>query len=93
DWIIRPQLKGVQGVAGVDAIGGYVRQYHVQPYPEKLVALGLSFKDIVESLEKNNQSVGAGYIEKKGESYVVRADGRISTAEEIGDIVVTTRSG
>jgi cobalt-zinc-cadmium resistance protein CzcA len=93
DWIIRPQLKGVQGVAGVDAIGGYVRQYHVQPYPEKLVALGLSFKDIVESLEKNNQSVGAGYIEKKGEAYVVRADGRISTAEEIGDIVVTTRNG
>lgn len=93
DWIIRPQLKSVQGVAGVDAIGGYVRQYHVQPYPEKLVALGLSFGDIVESLEKNNQSVGAGYIEKSGESYVVRADGRISTAEEIGDIVVTLRGG
>lgn len=93
DWIIRPQLKSVPGVAGVDAIGGYVRQYHVQPYPEKLVALGLSFKDIVEALEKNNQSVGAGYIEKSGESYVVRADGRISTAEEIGDIVVTSRGG
>ncbi len=93
DWIIRPQLKSVPGVAGVDAIGGYKREYHVQPNPEKLVALGLSFKDIVESLEKNNQSVGAGYIEKAGESYVVRADGRISTAEEIGDIVVTTRRG
>lgn len=93
DWIIRPQLKGVPGVAGVDAIGGFVRQYHVQPYPEKLVALGLSFSDIVEALEKNNQSVGAGYIEKNGESYVVRADGRISTAEEIGNIVVATRQG
>lgn len=93
DWIIRPQLKGVPGVAGVDAIGGYVRQYHVQPYPEKLVALNLSFSEIVEALEKNNQSVGAGYVEKSGESYVVRADGRISTAEEIGEIVVTTRGG
>lgn len=93
DWIIRPQLKGVTGVAGVDAIGGYVRQYHVQPYPEKLVALGLSFSDIVAALEKNNQSTGAGYIERNGESYVVRADGRISTAEEIGDIVVTNRGG
>jgi len=93
DWIIRPQLKGVAGVAGVDAIGGYVRQYHVQPYPEKLVALNLSFSGIVDALEKNNQSVGAGYIEKNGESYVVRADGRISTSEEIGDIVVTTRGG
>ncbi len=93
DWIIRPQLKGVPGVAGVDAIGGYVRQYHVQPYPEKLVALNLSFNQIVEALEKNNQSVGAGYIEKNGESYVVRADGRISTTEEIGAIVVATRGG
>lgn len=93
DWIIRPQLKGVPGVAGVDAIGGYLRQYHVQPYPEKLVALNLSFSDIVNSLERNNQSVGAGYIEKSGESYVVRADGRISTAEEIGDIVITNRGG
>lgn len=93
DWIIRPQLKSVVGVAGVDAIGGYVRQYHVQPYPEKLVALGLSFKDIIEALEKNNASTGAGYVEKNGESYVVRADGRISTAEEIGDIVVSTRQG
>ncbi|MFZ5835506.1 MAG: efflux RND transporter permease subunit [Pseudomonadota bacterium] len=93
DWVIRPQLKGVPGVAGVDAIGGYVRQYHVQPYPEKLLALNLSFSQIVEALEKNNQSAGAGYIEKSGESYVVRADGRISTAEEIGDIVVTTRGG
>lgn len=93
DWIIRPQLKGVTGVAGVDAIGGYVRQYHVQPYPEKLVALGLSFSDIVAALEKNNQSMGAGYIERNGESYVVRADGRISTAEEIGDIVVANRGG
>lgn len=93
DWIIRPQLKGVAGVAGVDAIGGFKREYHVQPYPQKLVALGLSFKDVVEALENNNQSLGAGYIEKSGESYVVRADGRISTPEAIGDIVVTTRSG
>lgn len=93
DWVIRPQLKGVPGVAGVDAIGGYVRQYHVQPYPEKLVALNLGFSDIVEALEQNNQSIGAGYIEKNGESYVVRADGRIGTAEEIGEIVVTTRGG
>ncbi len=91
DWIIRPQLKGVPGVAGVDAIGGYKREYHVQPYPDKLVALGLGFGDVVEALENNNQSLGAGYIEKAGESYVVRADGRIGSPEEIGDIVVTTR--
>ncbi|MBN8543655.1 MAG: CusA/CzcA family heavy metal efflux RND transporter [Alphaproteobacteria bacterium] len=93
DWMIRPQIKGVEGVAGVDAIGGYVQQYHVQPNPEKLVALGLSFSDIIESIEANNHSIGAGYIEQGGESYVVRADGRISAPNELGDIVVTTRKG
>lgn len=93
DWIIRPQLKGVKGVAGVDAIGGYVKQYHVQPYPDKLIALGLKFTDVIEALEHNNISVGAGYIEKNGEAYVVRADGRIETENEISNIVVTTRNG
>ncbi len=93
DWIIRPQLKGVKGVAGVDAIGGYVKQYHVQPNPEKLVALGLSFSDVVNTLERNNTSTGAGYIEKNGESYIVRSDGRIDNAEQIGNIVVTNRGG
>lgn len=93
DWIIRPQLKGVQGVAGVDAIGGYVKQYHVQPNPAKLVALGLSFSDVVNVLERNNISIGAGYIERSGEAYVVRADGRIEDIEEISNIVVTNRGG
>src|SRR6266511_3986066 len=63
DWIIRPQLKGLEGVAGVDAIGGYVKQYHVQPDPMQLVSYGLTFQDIIETLERNNVSTGAGYIE------------------------------
>lgn len=92
DWIIRPQLKAVKGVAGVDTIGGYVKQYHVEPFPEKLIALGLSFTDIVDALEKNNLSIGAGFIERNGESYVVRADGRMTTPAEIGNIVVANRS-
>lgn len=93
DWIIRPQLKSVLGVAGVDAIGGYVKQYHVRPYPEKLVAFGLGFADVIEVLEKNNASIGAGYIEKNGEAYVVRSDGRIENADQIGSIVVANRKG
>lgn len=91
DWIIRPQLKGVKGLAGVDAIGGYVKQYHVQPDPAKLVALNLSFTDIISSLERNNLSIGAGYIERHGEAYVVRADGRIADQAQIGDVVVASR--
>lgn len=93
DWIIRPQLKGVKGVAGVDAIGGYVKQYQVEPTPEKMVALGLSFSDVMQALEQNNSSIGAGYIERNGETYVVRADGRIGNAEQIGSIVVANRDG
>ena len=93
DWIIRPQLKGVKDVAGVDAIGGFVKQYHVQPDPMKLVSYGLTFGDVIEALEKNNVSTGAGYIEHKGESYLVRATGRIQTVEEIAEIVVGNHNG
>ena len=93
DWIIRPQLKGVRDVAGVEAIGGFVKQYHIQPDPMKLVAYGLSFADVIEAIERNNISTGAGYVEHKGESYLVRATGRIERPEQIGDIAVATRNG
>lgn len=93
DWIIRPQLKGVKEVAGIDAIGGYVKQYHVQPDPMKLVSYGLTFHDVIEALERNNVSTGAGYIEHKGESYLVRATGRIESVEQIENIVVGSRNG
>ena len=92
DWIIRPQLKGVPGVAGVDAIGGYVKQYQVQPDPAKLIALGLSFGDVAHAIEANNVSRGATTIERNGEGYVVRSSGRVETADEIADIVVSTRA-
>ena len=93
DWIIRPQLKGVKDVAGVDAIGGYVKQYHVQPDAMKLVSYGLTFHDVIDALERNNVSTGAGYVEHKGESYLVRATGRIESIEQIGQIAVATRGG
>ncbi len=93
DWVIRPQLKGIKDVAGVDAIGGYVKQYHVQPDPMKLVSYGLTFSEVIEAIEKNNLSTGAGYIEHKGESYLVRATGRIENTEQLSAIVVGTRNG
>src|SRR5712671_1887209 len=93
DWIIRPQMKSVPGVAGADAIGGYVKQYHVQPDPARLIAYGLSFSEIVKAIEANNVSRGAHYIERYGEGYVVRASGRVETIAEIEDIAVATRGG
>jgi heavy metal efflux system protein len=93
DWIIRPQMRHTSGVAGIDAIGGYVKQYHVQPDPTQLNALGVSFGELAEAIEHNNTSRGAGYLDRFGEGYVVRTGGRIESMEEIGEIVVATRGG
>ena len=93
DWLIRPQLKSVPGVAGIDAIGGYIKQFNVEPDPRRLVAYGLTFHDVIQALEANNLSTGAGYVEHNGEAYVVRATGRISRLDEIGQIVVGEREG
>jgi cobalt-zinc-cadmium resistance protein CzcA len=93
DWIIRPQMKTVPGVAGADAIGGYVRQYVVEPEPARLAGYGVSFTQIAAAIEANNASRGANYIERNGEGYVVRASGRVEHLDEIGQIVVATRNG
>lgn len=93
DWIIRPQLKGVTGVAEIDAIGGYEQQFQVQPDPQKLLSLGLTFADVISALERNNASVGAGYIERKGESYIVRADGRVQGISDIGNVIIANKGG
>ena len=93
DWIIRPQLKGVPGVAGVDSIGGYKKQYHVQPDPNKLIGYGLTFADIANAIETNNINRGAGYVERNGEGFVVRSAGRIEHMNEIGRVVVASRDG
>ncbi len=93
DWVIRPQIKSVPGVAGADAIGGFVKQFQVQPDPAKLVGYGLSFGQVIAAIEANNVSRGANYIEQNGEGYVVRAAGRVENMDDISNIVVTTRGG
>jgi len=93
DWIIKPQLKGVKGLAGVDSIGGFVKQYHVEPNLEKMIALGLSFDDIITTLQKNNVSIGPGYIEKKGETFLIKADERLDDPIQIESIIVSAKEG
>ncbi|MBA2728455.1 MAG: efflux RND transporter permease subunit, partial [Parachlamydiaceae bacterium] len=93
DWIIRPQLKSIPGLAGVDSIGGYVRQYHIEPDIEKLIAMGITFTDLITAVKNNNKNIGAGVIEYKSEAFLVKADGRIESPEEIEDVVVATRKG
>ena len=93
DWIVRPQLRNLPGVADINTVGGYVKQFHVAPDPAKLIAYGLGFHDLLEALTKNNANVGAGYIEKSGEQYLIRAPGQVTTIEEIREIVIRGDDG
>ncbi|UYO41658.1 CusA/CzcA family heavy metal efflux RND transporter [Rhodopseudomonas palustris] len=93
DWIIKPQLRNVPGVNEVNTIGGFAKQFHVLPDPAKLMAYRLSFREVMTSLASNNANVGAGYIEKNGEQYLVRTPGQVSDVEEIRQIVIGSRSG
>jgi cobalt-zinc-cadmium resistance protein CzcA len=93
EWIIRPQIRSVPNVAGVDSIGGYVKQYLVQPDPARLIALGLSFGDLAHAIETNNVSRGATVIERNGEGFAVRSDGRVEGLADLGEITVATRGG
>ena len=93
DWIIKPQLRTVPGVVEVNSIGGYERQFHVLPNPARLMAYNFGFRDVLAALANHNSNVGAGYIERNGEQYLVRAPGQVATMEEIRDIVIGSRGG
>ena len=91
--MIRPQLLQVPGVTEVNTIGGFEKQFYVTPDPSRLMAFGLSFDDMVKALEKNNASVGAGYIEKNGEQYLIRSPGQIADIAGLERVIVAHREG
>lgn len=93
DWIVAPQLKNTHGLAGVDVIGGYVKQYVVTPDPQRLAALGISLSALAEALERNNTSAGAGVLVQNGEALTLQADARVKNAGELANTVIATRSG
>ena len=93
DWIVRPQMRSVAGVAGVDSIGGYDKQFVVTPNPTRLAAYGVSFSELSRALEAANLTVGANFVERAGEAFLVRTDARVRTADEIARAVVATRGG
>ncbi|WP_349256341.1 CusA/CzcA family heavy metal efflux RND transporter [Sphingomonas sp.] len=93
DWVIRPQLRNTPGVTEVNSIGGFERQYHVTPLPPRLSAYGLTLGDVVEALERNNANVGAGYVERYGEQYLVRVSGQAAGIDDLRSIIVTNRGG
>ncbi len=93
DWIVRPQLRQTPGVVEVNTIGGYTRQFHVLPDPDKLLAFGLTLQDLVQALVRNNLNTGAGYIERFGAQYLIRSPGQLADRDEISGITVATRDG
>ena len=93
DWVVRPQLRHLKGVTEVNTIGGYVRQFHITPDPTKLLAYGLTLRDVLDAVARNNANVGAGYIERSGEQYLIRVPGQVADAEGLKQIVVATRDG
>ena len=93
DWVIRPQLRNVPGVTEVNTIGGFQRQVHITPDPAKLRALGFTLEDVAAAVQANNQNVGAGYIERNGQQFLVRIPGQVAGLEQIGDIVLDRREG
>ncbi|MBD8524637.1 efflux RND transporter permease subunit [Pseudomarimonas arenosa] len=93
DWVVRPQLRNVTGVTEVNTIGGYARQIHITPDPARLVAYGLTLQDVVAALVANNQNIGAGYIERSGQQYLVRVPGQVASIGALGDIVLDRRDG
>lgn len=91
EWVILPQLRNLKGVIEVNSIGGYEKQFHVMPYPDRLLAYGLTISDVMNALERNNDNVGAGYIERNGEQYLIRVPGQVKDLDDIRDIIVTKK--
>ncbi len=93
DWVIKPELRKVPGVAEVNSWGGFEKQFHVVAEPERLVKYGLTLEQLVEALETNNQNVGGGQIVRGGESLLVHGLGLTTNVLQIAGIVITARDG
>ena len=93
DWVVRPRLRRVPGVAEVNAWGGLAKQFEVQAEPSKLAKYKLTLDEVILALRENNKNVGGGYVVRAGESSLVQGVGRARTLDEIGKIVITARDG
>ncbi|KRG42843.1 cation transporter [Stenotrophomonas panacihumi] len=93
DWVLRPQLRNVPGVTEVNTLGGFRREIHVTPDPQRLRSLGFTLDDLVQAVQRNTQNVGAGYIERNGQQFLVRVPGQVEGVPQIGEIVLGRRGG
>jgi heavy metal efflux system protein len=88
DWVVRPMLRGISGVAEVNSHGGYVRQYQVLADPQRMRGLNVHLAEIYSALERNNANSGGGILPRGAEQYLIRGVGLVRTLEDIGNIVI-----
>jgi cobalt-zinc-cadmium resistance protein CzcA len=93
DWIVKPQLRSVRGVAEVNSWGGYEKQYQIRLDPERLFKFGLTFEQVSDAIESNNENVGGGTVNDGSEMLLVHGIGRTVNLKEIEDIVITSEDG
>ena len=93
DWVIKPELRKVAGVAEINSWGGFERQYHVVVSPEEIIKYNLTLDDVFKALEENNRNVGGGQVLSSGQSFLVHGVGRVSTIEQIENIVIKVFDG
>jgi cobalt-zinc-cadmium resistance protein CzcA len=93
DWIVAPLVKDVDGLAGVDSIGGYVKQYLVVPDMQRLAALDLTLDALADAVSASNGGIGAGTISRNGEGLEVRSDARLTGLDDLARVPVATRGG
>ena len=93
DWVVKPELRKVRGVAEVNTWGGYEKQFHVITEPQRLVKFGLTLEQLVGALEDNNQNVGGGQVGRSGESLLVHGIGLTTNVNEIAGIVIASHDG
>ena len=93
DWIIRPQLQRVQGIAEVNSIGGYNKTYVVSPDLTRLQQLQIPLTDLQDALQNNNENRGAGFIEENGQQLTVRVPGMLTSIQDIQNVTVATKNG
>ena len=93
DWVVKRQLSGIKGVVEINTWGGYLKQYEIAINPSRLKAMNITTADVFIALEKNNSIAGGAYIEKVNQSYFIRGEGKVKSAEDIGNIVVKNANG
>lgn len=93
DWVVERALRQVPGIADVVTMGGYIKQYEVQPDLDRLRVYGLSFQQLLDALERGNSNAGGSYVAQGVQQYAIRGIGLLRSADDIGSIVVATRNG